>query len=46
MVGNCFCLLGDTAPNPLLSALRIAPEDFEFHVRHQRCPEEGALVAV
>ncbi len=41
MQGNCFCPLGDTAPNPLLSALRIAPEDFEFHVRHRRCPEEA-----
>lgn len=40
MIGNCFCPLGDTAPNPLLSALRIAPQDFEFHIRHQRCPEE------
>jgi len=42
MQGNCFCPLGDTAPNPLLSALRIAPEDFEFHIRHQKCPEEAA----
>jgi NADH-quinone oxidoreductase subunit F len=42
MQGNCFCPLGDTAPNPLLSALKIAPEDFEFHVRHQRCPEDAA----
>lgn len=41
MQGNCFCPLGDTAPNPLLSALRIAPEDFEFHVRYRRCPEEA-----
>ncbi|MCS7224320.1 MAG: NADH-quinone oxidoreductase subunit NuoF, partial [Armatimonadetes bacterium] len=40
MIGNCFCLLGDTAPNPLLSSLRIGRDDYEYHLAHQRCPEE------
>jgi ferredoxin len=33
-----LCGLGQTAPNPVLSALRHFPEEYEAHVRDRRCP--------
>jgi NADH-quinone oxidoreductase subunit F len=33
-----LCGLGQTAPNPLLTALRYFREEFEAHVRERRCP--------
>jgi NADH-quinone oxidoreductase subunit F len=33
-----LCGLGQTAPNPLLTALRYFREEFEAHVRDRRCP--------
>jgi NADH-quinone oxidoreductase subunit F len=32
-----LCGLGQTAPNPVLTALRYFPEEFEAHVREKRC---------
>jgi NADH-quinone oxidoreductase subunit F len=33
-----LCGLGQTAPNPVLSALRYFRDEFETHVRDRRCP--------
>jgi NADH-quinone oxidoreductase subunit F len=33
-----LCGLGQTAPNPLLTALRYFREEFEAHVRERLCP--------
>jgi NADH-quinone oxidoreductase subunit F len=33
-----LCGLGQTAPNPVLTALRYFREEFEAHVGHKRCP--------
>lgn len=33
-----LCGLGQTAPNPVLSALKNFREEFEIHVREKRCP--------
>ena len=35
---NSLCGLGQTAPNPVLTALRYFHREFELHVREQRCP--------
>jgi len=35
---NSLCGLGQTAPNPVLTALRYFREEFEIHVRDKRCP--------
>jgi NADH-quinone oxidoreductase subunit F len=33
-----LCGLGQTAPNPVLTALRYFRDEFEVHVRERRCP--------
>jgi NADH-quinone oxidoreductase subunit F len=33
-----LCGLGQTAPNPVLTALRYFRDEFEVHVREKRCP--------
>ena len=33
-----LCGLGQTAPNPVLTTLRFFREEYEAHVRDQRCP--------
>ncbi|MDF2857634.1 MAG: dehydrogenase [Neobacillus sp.] len=35
---SSLCGLGQTAPNPVLSALRYFREEFEAHVYHKQCP--------
>jgi NADH-quinone oxidoreductase subunit F len=35
---NSLCGLGQTAPNPVLTALRYFRDEFESHVRDRRCP--------
>ena len=35
---NSLCGLGQTAPNPVLTALRYFRPEFETHVREGRCP--------
>ena len=35
---NSLCGLGQTAPNPVLSALRYFREEYEAHVLERRCP--------
>ncbi len=36
--GNTFCALAPGAAEPLQSALKYFPEDFERHIREKRCP--------
>nr|MBC8446293.1 NADH-quinone oxidoreductase subunit NuoF [Chloroflexota bacterium] len=36
--GTSLCGLGQTAPNPVLSGLRYFREEYEAHIREQRCP--------
>ncbi len=36
--GNTFCALAPGAAEPLQSALKFFREDFERHIREQRCP--------
>ena len=33
-----LCGLGSTAPNPVLTALRYFPEEFEAHIHQKKCP--------
>jgi len=35
---GCLCGLGQTAPNPLLAAIRYFRPEFEEHINHKRCP--------
>jgi NADH-quinone oxidoreductase subunit F len=35
---NSLCGLGQTAPNPVLTAIRYFREEFEAHVLEKRCP--------
>jgi NADH-quinone oxidoreductase subunit F len=35
---NSLCGLGQTAPNPVLTALRYFRDEFESHVNDRRCP--------
>ncbi|HPN64806.1 MAG TPA: NADH-ubiquinone oxidoreductase-F iron-sulfur binding region domain-containing protein [Candidatus Goldiibacteriota bacterium] len=33
-----LCMLGKTAPNPVLSTMRFFPEEYEAHVKDKKCP--------
>lgn len=35
-----LCGLGQTAPNPVLSTLANFREEFEIHIKEQRCPTQ------
>ena len=35
---NSLCGLGQTAPNPVLSALRYFRDEYEAHIKEKRCP--------
>ncbi|MCK5863163.1 MAG: FAD-dependent oxidoreductase, partial [Candidatus Hydrogenedentes bacterium] len=35
---TALCGLGQTAPNPVLSAIRHFREEFDIHIREKRCP--------
>ncbi|MCK5740015.1 4Fe-4S binding protein, partial [bacterium] len=35
---SSLCGLGQTAPNPVLSALKNFREEFEIHIKEKRCP--------
>ena len=38
MSRTSLCGLGQTAPNPVLTALRYFRDEFEAHVTERRCP--------
>ena len=33
-----FCALGKSAPNPFLSTLRYFRDEYEAHIKENRCP--------
>jgi NADH-quinone oxidoreductase subunit F len=35
---SSFCGLGRSAPNPVLSALRYFPDEYQAHIKEGRCP--------
>ncbi len=35
--GRSFCLLGDSAPVPISSAMKLFRDEFEYHIREGRC---------
>ncbi|MBU0492735.1 MAG: SLBB domain-containing protein, partial [Chloroflexi bacterium] len=37
MLGHTFCPLGDAAINPVLSSIKHFREEYEYHIKHQRC---------
>lgn len=38
MEQSCLCALGRTAPNPVMSTIRFFRDEYEAHIRHQKCP--------
>ncbi len=36
--GSSMCALGKTAPNPVLSTLHYFRDEYEAHIKEQRCP--------
>ena len=36
--GTALCALGKTAANPVLSTIRYFQEEYDVHIREQRCP--------
>ncbi len=36
--GTSLCALGGTAPNPVLSTIRYFRDEYEAHIRENRCP--------
>jgi NADH:ubiquinone oxidoreductase subunit F (NADH-binding)/NAD-dependent dihydropyrimidine dehydrogenase PreA subunit len=43
---SSLCGLGQAAPNPVLSAMKHFPEEFEVHIKEHRCPTQkcGQLI--
>ena len=41
-----LCGLGQTAPNPVLSTLRHFRDEYEAHIREQRCPSHSCQALV
>ncbi|NQT53710.1 4Fe-4S binding protein, partial [bacterium] len=35
---SSLCMLGGTAPNPVLSTLRHFRDEYEAHIKHKTCP--------
>jgi NADP-reducing hydrogenase subunit HndC len=35
---SALCGLGKTAPNPVLTTLRYFRNEYEFHIKHKKCP--------
>jgi NADH-quinone oxidoreductase subunit F/NAD(P)H dehydrogenase (quinone)/NADP-reducing hydrogenase subunit HndC len=40
---TALCGLGQTAPNPVLSALRYFRDEFEAHILEKRCPAKRCV---
>jgi len=38
MEQSCLCALGRTAPNPVMSTIRFFRDEYEAHIRDQKCP--------
>ncbi len=35
---GCICGLGRTAPNPVLSSIRLFRQEYDVHIKEKRCP--------
>jgi NADH-quinone oxidoreductase subunit F len=35
---GCICGLGQTAPNPVLSSIKLFRRDYDAHIKEKRCP--------
>jgi NADH:ubiquinone oxidoreductase subunit F (NADH-binding) len=35
---GCICGLGRTAPNPVLSSIKLFRNEYEVHIKEKRCP--------
>lgn len=44
-LGHTFCALAPGAMEPLQSALRLFRDDFERHIKDQRCPYRNGMVS-
>lgn len=38
IVGRTFCPMGDAAVNPTLSTIKHFRDEYEYHIKHKRCP--------
>jgi NADH-quinone oxidoreductase subunit F len=38
LIDSSLCALGSTAPNPVLTTIRYFRDEYEAHIRAQRCP--------
>jgi NADH-quinone oxidoreductase subunit F len=36
--GLTFCPMGDAAVNPVLSSIKLFKDEYEYHIKHKRCP--------
>jgi NADH-quinone oxidoreductase subunit F len=43
---GCICSLGRTAPNPVLSSMRLFDSDYDAHIKGKRCPSNGQISPV
>jgi NADH-quinone oxidoreductase subunit F len=41
IAGKSFCPLGDAAVGPVQSSIQNFREEYEFHIREQRCMVDG-----
>jgi NADH-quinone oxidoreductase subunit F len=39
---GCICALGRTAPNPVLSSIKLFQNDYDAHIKGKRCPSDGS----
>ena len=35
---GCICSIGETAPNPILSSIKLFRSDYDAHIHEKRCP--------
>jgi len=35
---GCICGLGQTAPNPVLSGIKLFRNEYDAHIKEKRCP--------
>lgn len=38
MKTSCICRIGETAPNPVLSSIKLFRSDYDTHIHEKRCP--------
>ncbi|MCR4405381.1 MAG: NADH-quinone oxidoreductase subunit NuoF [Anaerolineae bacterium] len=38
IAGRTFCPMGDAAVNPTLSTIKHFRDEYEYHIKHKRCP--------